>query len=83
MNHQNAPTFLSTVFKLIERGLSGDQIDNAMRQMVGNDWREIPVSTWLARLQDKNYITEINKDLYLEELEVLIKHRTIFTLTRS
>ncbi len=75
MNHQNKATFLSIVFKLMERGLSGDQIDRAMSQIVGDDWREIPVSTWFTRLQNENFIKEINNELYLDQLEILIKTR--------
>lgn len=66
---------MSVVFKLMERGLKGDQIDRAMRQMVGNDWREVRVPVWFKRLQDKGLITHNNEDLFIDDLEALVKGR--------
>jgi hypothetical protein len=63
---------LSVVFKLMDRGLSGDQIDRAMRQMVGNDWREVQVSIWFNRLQEKDLIIHNDEDRFIDDLEALV-----------
>jgi hypothetical protein len=56
----------------MDRGLSGDQIDRAMRQMVGNDWREVQVSIWFNRLQEKDLIIHNNEDRFIDDLEALV-----------
>ncbi len=66
---------LSIVFKLIDRGLTGEQIDRAMRHMVGNDWREVKVSTWLTRLKDQEYVLQNESELTIGDLEALINGR--------
>lgn len=66
---------LLVVFKLMDRGLSGDQIDSAMKQAVGQDWRELRVEAWLMRLQDRHYPIRARGDLYLDDLEALVRGR--------
>lgn len=72
MKNLRNTTLLSVVFKLMDRGLSGDQIDRAMRQMVGNDWREVQVSIWFNRLQEKDLIIHNNEDRFIDDLEALV-----------
>jgi hypothetical protein len=67
--------FLTIVFKLMDRGLTGEEIDKGMRHVVGKDWKEIPVSTWFERLQTRYHIYDIDEDRYVEELEALIVGR--------
>ncbi len=77
MIEQNS-NLLSVVFKLMDRGLSGEEIDCAMRQAVGNDWKEIQVPAWFTRLQHKRIlpnIGEIQEARYVDELERLIRRR--------
>ena len=64
--------FLGIIFKLMDRGLTGEEIDRAMKQVVGLDWKEIQVATWLARLKEKQFINEANEDTCVDELEALI-----------
>ncbi len=66
---------LLVVSKLMDRGLSGDQIDSAMRQAVGHDWREIRVEAWLTRLQERHFPIRARDELYLDDLEALVRGR--------
>lgn len=71
---------LSVVFKLMDRGLSGEEIDCAMQQFVGKDWKEIQVAAWFMRLQDNRLldnIAKIREERYVDELETLIRRRSI------
>lgn len=68
-------TSLSMVFKLIDSGLTGEQIDRAMKQMIGEDWREIKVSAWLARLKAHEYVLQNDSELTVSDLEALINGR--------
>lgn len=66
---------LSIIFKLINRGLSDNQIDRAMRQMVGRDWREIDASEWFKRLRSEGHILQNDHELTVTDLEALIQGR--------
>ncbi len=63
------------VFKLMDRGLRADEIDSAMKKMIGPDWREVRVETWLGRFKDKKYLPEDFTELSVDVLEVLIMGR--------
>jgi len=60
------------VFKLIDRGLDSEKIDRSMTKMIGSDWREVNVSTWLNRFKDKGYISRHCSELSVDELEALV-----------
>jgi hypothetical protein len=64
--------FLGIIFNLMDRGLTGQEIDRAMKQVVGPDWKEVHVAIWLARLKEKQFIKEVNEDTCADELEALI-----------
>jgi hypothetical protein len=66
---------LSIIFQLMDRGLTGEQIDRAMRQLVGNDWRDVKTSEWHARLKRQDYVLENDKELSINDLEALINGR--------
>ncbi|OGW48187.1 MAG: hypothetical protein A2078_04745 [Nitrospirae bacterium GWC2_57_9] len=63
------------VFKLMDRGLTGDQIHRAMKHMVGPDWREVTVSVWLERLRIQGYVLHDERSLTAGDLEALVKGR--------
>ncbi len=63
---------MTVVFKLMDRGLSRDRIDRAMRHMVGTDWREVHVSVWYKRLQNKGFPVRNNEDSFVDDLEALV-----------
>ncbi len=65
-------TFLKIIFALMDRGLTGEEIERAMKQVVGPDWKEVQVGTWTSRLQDKHLVREVNEDRFIDELEALI-----------
>lgn len=64
------------VFKLMDRGLTADKIDRAMRKIVGADWSEINVSTWRKRLQADGSFIEDDAAVFVDDLEALIHGRT-------
>ncbi len=66
---------LLMVFKLIDRGLSGDQIEKAMTQLVGSDWREVNADAWLERLKGRGFVSENDSTLTIDDLEALVKGR--------
>lgn len=66
---------LSIVFKLMDRGLSGDEIDRSMKQMIGNDWKEISVDVWLSRLMNRGYVLQDDQELTINDLEAFVKGR--------
>lgn len=68
----NATTILST---LTNRGLTSDDIDRAMRQLVGNDWREINSSLWFRRLKSQGFVLQNDRELTVNDLEALINGR--------
>ncbi len=68
-------TTVSMVFKLMDRGLTGEQIERAMKDMIGDDWREIKVSAWLARLKEQEYVLQNESELTVSDLEALINGR--------
>jgi hypothetical protein len=64
------------VFQLMDRGLTADTIDRAMKKMVGPDWTEVHVSTWSKRLQADGSFIEDNADVFVDDLAALIHGRT-------
>ncbi len=64
---------IAVVFKLMDQGLSSGEIGRAMSKIVGVDWREVPVSTWLTRLKAEGYVSENETQLDVDDLEALIK----------
>lgn len=67
----------SMVFKLMDRGLSADQIEKAMRQMIGSDWKEVDVDVWLNRLKTQGHVLQNDRELTLNDLEALVKGRIV------
>jgi hypothetical protein len=63
------------IFKLLDRGLSEDKIDRAMKKIVGNDWREIKAPVWFNRLQNNGFIVHDKEDIFVDDLEALVKGR--------
>jgi hypothetical protein len=45
------------VYRLLERGLSHDEIEFAMSTLVGLDWKRAKVTDWLDRLETAGFIT--------------------------
>lgn len=66
---------LSMVFRLMDRGLSATQIDRAMKQVIGRDWREVGVSVWLERLKSQGYPLQNDSELTVNDVEALVKGR--------
>ena len=63
------------IFKLLDRGLSEDKIDRAMKKIVGNDWREIKAPVWFNRLQNNGFLVHDKEDIFVDDLEALVKGR--------
>ena len=63
---------MSIVFTLLNRGFSMDQITRTMKQLVGHDWREVPVSTWFKRFQDEGLVKHVSEETIIDDLEALI-----------
>lgn len=63
---------ISLVFGLIDRGLRPDEIDAAMKKMIGPDWRQVPVATWIARFKQEGYLPGDLSELSVDALEALI-----------
>jgi len=63
---------MSMVFTLRNRGFSMDQITRTMNQVVGHDWRDVPVSTWSRRLKDEGLIRHVNEETIIDDLEALV-----------
>jgi hypothetical protein len=63
------------IFKLLDRGLNEDKIDRAMKKIVGNDWREIKAPVWFNRLQNNGFIVHDKEDIFVDDLEALVKGR--------
>ena len=61
------------VFMFLNRGIPEDMIDRAMRILVGNDWREIKAAVWFNRLQNDGFIVHENADIFVDDLEALVK----------
>jgi hypothetical protein len=76
MNFPQDAHVMYVVFQLMERGLSADTIDRAMKKMVGTDWAEVHVSTWHERLQADGSFIEDNADVFVDDLAALIYGRT-------
>jgi SOS response regulatory protein OraA/RecX len=68
----NSTTIVS---KLVGRGLSNEEIDRAMRQLIGNDWREIKANLWFRRLKNQGYVLQNEQELSVNDLEALINGR--------
>lgn len=45
------------VYRLLERGLSHDEIDFAMSTLIGPDWTMRKVTRWIDQLEDAGLIT--------------------------
>ncbi len=60
------------VFKLMDRGLTADNINRAMTAMIGRDWRELTVQIWRERLTDKGFVSQSSGVLTVDELEALV-----------
>ncbi len=73
---QNETGLIEVIFSLIDRGVRVDEIDAAMNKMIGPDWREVPVETWLKRLKNNKYLPEDFAQLSVDVLEVLIMGRS-------
>jgi hypothetical protein len=58
---------------LMERGFSRHEIDWAMRQMVGEDWRELQANVLYKRLLAKGYIYLEDQDAMIDDLEALVR----------
>ena len=74
LNEINAQSVIS---ELKARGLSSDEIERAMQKMVGPDWRETSAVVWYKRLQEKNLIDHNDQESFLDDLEALVKGRTM------
>ena len=64
------------VFQLMDRGLTAETIDRAMKKLVGADWTEVHVSTWHTRLQADGSFIEAGADVFVDDLAALIHGRT-------
>lgn len=67
----------SMVFKLADCGLSANQIEKALRQMIGSDWKEVDVDVWLSRLKAHGHVLQDDRELTLNDLEALVKGRIV------
>ena len=57
MNWKNLGLNPVVLFRLLERGLSHDEIEFAMATLVGPDWKTIKVTGWLDRLETAGLVT--------------------------
>lgn len=57
MNWENLGLNPVIVYRLLERGLSHDEIEFAMSTLVGLDWKRAKVTDWLDRLETAGFIT--------------------------
>lgn len=60
------------VFKLMDRGLTSEEINQAMSAMIGKDWREVKVEAWAEKLKARGYLSEEAPGLTLDDMEALI-----------
>ncbi len=56
MNWENLGLNPVILFRLLERGLSHDEIAFAMSTLVGPDWKMIKVTGWLDRLESAGLV---------------------------
>ncbi|HXY55086.1 MAG TPA: hypothetical protein VEM40_10515 [Nitrospirota bacterium] len=63
------------VLMFLDRGITEDMIDRAMKTLVGNDWRDTKASVWFNRLQNDGFIVHDNADIFIDDLEALVKGR--------
>ncbi len=63
------------IVKLLDRGLSENKIDRAMKKIVGIDWRETRAQVWFNRLQNKGFLVRDTTDIFVDDLEALVKGR--------
>ncbi len=61
------------VFMFLDRGLSEDIVDWAMKKLVGNDWRETKAPVWFNRLRSSGFPVHDNSDIFIDDLEALVK----------
>lgn len=45
------------VFRILERGLSHDEVDFALSTLIGRDWKTVKVTEWIDRLEQSGLIT--------------------------
>jgi len=64
---------VNLVFMFLNRGITEDMIDRAMKKLVGNDWRETKANVWLNRLRNDGFIVHENADIFVDDLEALVK----------
>jgi len=66
------------VIKLLGRGFSGDDINRALLDMVGDDWQKIQVTLWHKRLEDKGFIYHRITDIhaFVDEIEILMNGKS-------
>lgn len=69
----NEQSYLYLVFELINRGISTDDISQAMKKIIGADWREVRVPVWIGRLKEKGYLSQDTAELSADDLEALVK----------
>jgi hypothetical protein len=69
------PNMVSIVFTLMDRGIKRQQIERAMRHMIGDDWREVSIATWLKRLKIQGYVLHNDRELTISDLEALVQGR--------
>ncbi len=67
----------SVIRELTGRGLSLEQIDQALQKMVGRDWKDISVILWHRRLREQDFLVHDERDSFLDDLEALVKGRTV------
>jgi hypothetical protein len=64
-----------TIVALMSRGLTSDQIEKAMKKIVGNDWKEVGVQEWFERLKREGFILQNENELSISDLEAFVKGR--------
>jgi hypothetical protein len=62
----------SVIAELKCRGLNIDQIDRALRKIVGRDWKELSVVHWRRRMVQNGLIAHTNEDQFIEDVEALV-----------
>lgn len=74
MDVLHAATTATIESTLVANGLDRDQIERAMKHLIGHDWRALPVSEWARRFRNNGLIGHRNAVLFIFDLEALIKN---------
>lgn len=74
-------SYLFLMYDLIKRGLYTEDIDRAMKKIIGDDWREVGVSVWIRRLKEKGHLSPDTEELTADDLEALVKTSIILDRT--